>query len=92
MNVMRMVKLFGWEPKMRQRIAEKREDELNWIWRQNVLDVVNDVVKCVTQICPRDPLSTYSSFFPIIVMISTFATYVSFPIRLLSQSDLLHRR
>lgn len=32
MNVLRMVKLFGWEEKMSQRIKETREKELLAIW------------------------------------------------------------
>ncbi|KAJ6479415.1 hypothetical protein C8R47DRAFT_1322641 [Mycena vitilis] len=39
-NVLRMVKLFGWEEKMKARIAEKRYAELVWIRKKRVLDMV----------------------------------------------------
>ncbi|TFK34800.1 multidrug resistance-associated ABC transporter [Crucibulum laeve] len=31
-NVLRMVKLFGWEQQMFERIEEKRKEELYWLW------------------------------------------------------------
>ena len=31
-----MVKLFGWEAKMRERVGDKREEELNYIWKKEV--------------------------------------------------------
>ena len=47
MNVLRMVKLFGWEKKMDKNIAEKRDTELGWVWKRQVLDLVNENLKCV---------------------------------------------
>ncbi|KAJ7657324.1 P-loop containing nucleoside triphosphate hydrolase protein [Mycena polygramma] len=44
-NVLRMVKLFGWEEKMKARIAEKRDAELVWIRKKRVLDMVAGFVK-----------------------------------------------
>ncbi|KAG2023135.1 ATP-binding cassette transporter [Coprinopsis cinerea AmutBmut pab1-1] len=41
MNVVRMIKLFGWEKKMNDRIAEKREVELYYLWKRNMLELVN---------------------------------------------------
>ncbi|KAG6849305.1 hypothetical protein H0H93_009573 [Arthromyces matolae] len=32
LTVIRMIKLFGWEHKMSQRIEEKRRGELKWVW------------------------------------------------------------
>ena len=34
-----MLKLFGWEAKMRERIRDKREDGLNYIWKRRVSPV-----------------------------------------------------
>lgn len=45
MSVLRMIKLFGWEKKMADRIAVKREQELVWIKRRNFLDVFNYIIK-----------------------------------------------
>lgn len=42
-----MVKLFGWEAKMNQRVAEKREEELNWLWKSKMLDLLNGNLKWV---------------------------------------------
>lgn len=47
MNVLRMVKMFGWEKKMNERIAEKREEELRYFWKRQLLDLTNNVVKSV---------------------------------------------
>lgn len=47
MNVLRMVKLFGWEKKMNEKVAEKRDEELIWIWRRLVLDLINGNLKYV---------------------------------------------
>ncbi|KAF7973519.1 hypothetical protein HWV62_14938 [Athelia sp. TMB] len=60
MNVLRMVKLFGWEKKMNERISEKREDELHYIWKQRILEV------CTTNI---------NMIIPVSCMIVTYATY-----------------
>ena len=35
-NVLRMIKLFGWEEKMTDRLEEKREEELTWLWKVQV--------------------------------------------------------
>ncbi|KAJ7078496.1 hypothetical protein C8R44DRAFT_836696 [Mycena epipterygia] len=44
-NVIRMIKMFGWEKQMEDKIAEKREEELTWIWWRKVLYTTNDTVK-----------------------------------------------
>jgi len=46
LSVIRMIKLFGWERSMHDKISEQREEELLWIWRGEVLDVVSTIVKC----------------------------------------------
>jgi len=45
MNVLRMIKLFGWEKKMNEQIREKREVELTWIWKFKLLDLANNALK-----------------------------------------------
>ncbi|KAJ3523042.1 hypothetical protein NMY22_g11626 [Coprinellus aureogranulatus] len=49
MNVLRMVKMFGWEKNINNRIAEKREEELRYFWKRQLLDLTNNVVKLVKQ-------------------------------------------
>ena len=35
-NVLRMIKLFGWERKVSDRIGGKRNTELRWLWKLKV--------------------------------------------------------
>ncbi|KAJ7275444.1 hypothetical protein B0H12DRAFT_1199540 [Mycena haematopus] len=42
------VRLFGWERQMNERVAEKREEELNWLWKRQLLDLLNGTLKYVT--------------------------------------------
>ncbi|KIJ62401.1 hypothetical protein HYDPIDRAFT_94464 [Hydnomerulius pinastri MD-312] len=59
-NVLRMVKLFGWESQMDQRLREKREDELVWTWKFKMLDLLNTNINfCI----------------PLFTMLATYATY-----------------
>ncbi|KAH7908629.1 P-loop containing nucleoside triphosphate hydrolase protein [Hygrophoropsis aurantiaca] len=60
MNVLRMVKLFGWGPKMDRKITEKREEELRLIWKQKILEIANNNVGFV---------------IPLFTMLSTYSTY-----------------
>ncbi|KAF9007748.1 P-loop containing nucleoside triphosphate hydrolase protein [Hymenopellis radicata] len=61
MNVLRMVKLFGWETRMDERITSKREDEMVWIKYRQLLDLLNEIVNFI---------------IPVITMIATYAVYV----------------
>lgn len=45
MNVIRMVKLFGWEKKMDEKIAQKREEELYYQKKRLLLEILNGMVK-----------------------------------------------
>ncbi|TDL28857.1 P-loop containing nucleoside triphosphate hydrolase protein [Rickenella mellea] len=60
MSVLRMVKLFGWEPKMNAQLAEKREDELKYILKRQILDLVNGNINYL---------------IPVLTMIATYSTY-----------------
>jgi hypothetical protein len=55
MSVLRMIKLFGWESKMNQRLADRREDELQWIWKQNLLEIANGLIKYVISFHLSEP-------------------------------------
>lgn len=50
-SIIRMIKLFGWEAKSKSDIAAKREDELTWLWKRKMLDLVTKNLK-------------YASFLP----------------------------
>ena len=45
MNVIRMIKLFGWEPKVNDQLTEKRNDEMIWYRKYRLLDLANGTVK-----------------------------------------------
>ncbi|KAH7922933.1 hypothetical protein BV22DRAFT_1197033 [Leucogyrophana mollusca] len=60
MNVLRMIKLFGWEHKMDKKITEKREEELIWTWKQKILELINNNLNFV---------------IPLVTMLSTYTTY-----------------
>lgn len=40
-----MIKLFGWETKVKQAVAEKRSKEIGVVWRGKKYEFVLDVVK-----------------------------------------------
>ncbi|KAI8982789.1 multidrug resistance-associated ABC transporter [Trametes punicea] len=60
MSVIRMIKLFGWEPKVSDQLAKKREDELKYIRKYKILELINGNVNYV---------------IPIVTMVATFVTY-----------------
>lgn len=47
MNVIRMIKLFGWEPRMNNEISEKRDEELRVIKKRQLLELLNNNIKYV---------------------------------------------
>ncbi|KAK0452213.1 hypothetical protein EV421DRAFT_1888046 [Armillaria borealis] len=59
-NVLRMVKLFGWERKMEERIARKRDEELLWIRRKQLLNLLSGIINFLV---------------PVLTMMATYATY-----------------
>ncbi|KAH9907116.1 ABC transporter type 1, transmembrane domain-containing protein [Fomitopsis serialis] len=60
MNVIRMIKLFGWEPRVGKQLAEKREDELELVKKSKLLDLINN---------------NLNHAIPLVTMIVTYATY-----------------
>jgi hypothetical protein len=50
MNLIRMVKMFAWESKIKTQIKEKREEELHWHKRQQYLRLANIQAKCVVSL------------------------------------------
>ena len=41
MNLIRMIKLFAWEPKIIEKLSKKREDELVWFRKRQILELIN---------------------------------------------------
>ncbi|PVG02126.1 hypothetical protein CPB86DRAFT_772767 [Serendipita vermifera] len=60
MNVLRMIKLFAWESRVKQKVLEKREDELLWIKKRQLLQLLN---MCANY------------YLPLLTMIVTFSSY-----------------
>ncbi|KAF9526532.1 multidrug resistance-associated ABC transporter [Crepidotus variabilis] len=60
-NILRMVKLFGWESQMDKRIEEKREEELRLLRKQKILSITNGLM---------------GYFIPTFTMVLTYTTYV----------------
>jgi hypothetical protein len=47
MNVIRMIKQFGWEKRMFDKIGAKRDEELVWIRWRRIINVLSFTVKWV---------------------------------------------
>ncbi|KAH9028060.1 hypothetical protein EDB83DRAFT_1910199 [Lactarius deliciosus] len=71
MGILRMIKLFGWEPKIAARLAEKREQELRYIKLRQILNLINGNI---------------NFFIPIITMVVTYVTYTAIMKRALTPS------
>ncbi|KAI9449922.1 hypothetical protein BJY52DRAFT_1215702 [Lactarius psammicola] len=71
MGILRMIKLFGWEPKIAARLGEKREQELKYIKLRQILNLINGNI---------------NFFIPIITMIVTYITYTAIMRRALTPS------
>ncbi|KAH9028052.1 ABC transporter type 1, transmembrane domain-containing protein [Lactarius deliciosus] len=74
MGILRMIKLFGWEPKIAARLAEKREQELQYIKLRQILIVINGNI---------------NFFIPVITMVVTYVTYTAIMKRALTRNFVL---
>ena len=45
-----MIKLFGWEPRVDEQVAAKREEELKYIRKNKILELINGNIKFVLSI------------------------------------------
>ncbi|KAJ7123761.1 P-loop containing nucleoside triphosphate hydrolase protein [Mycena epipterygia] len=76
-NLLRMIKLFGWENKMSAEVASKRQIELACLWRRKVLDLVNGCINIfvpITIIMKQD--LTASKVFSSMTVFSMFKTSI----------------
>ncbi|KIM25975.1 hypothetical protein M408DRAFT_330768, partial [Serendipita vermifera MAFF 305830] len=60
LNVLRMIKLFAWEAKVKERMYEKREEELLWTKKRQILQLLN---------------MNANYILPLLTMIVTFSSY-----------------
>ena len=64
-----MIKLFGWEPKIATRLAEKREQELRYIKLRQILSLINGNIKWVLRAPILITLTRSSSYvIPVITV------------------------
>ena len=82
MNILRMIKLFGWESKISERLRGKREDELHWIRKIRIWTVINNNLTSVfSALCFNlqadniAPFFSYSFVIPLLTMVLTYATF-----------------
>ena len=73
-----MIKLFGWERKMDERISQKREDELHYVWKRQVVGLVNGFLKYgfsyQVELFLSDLVCGCRLLLPIATMVATYAT------------------
>ncbi|EKM51069.1 uncharacterized protein PHACADRAFT_199901 [Phanerochaete carnosa HHB-10118-sp] len=60
LSVIRMIKLLGWTKRIEQKLEEKREQELIWVWRRLMYGFVN---------------FNANQLIPVLCMITTYSTY-----------------
>lgn len=59
MGLLRMIKYFSWENKMNQRVVDKREEELVWIWKLQSLELLSNGFNFIIPLATM--LSTYTA-------------------------------
>ncbi|KAJ7042972.1 multidrug resistance-associated ABC transporter [Mycena alexandri] len=59
-NLLRMIKFFGWETKMSAEVAAKRQMELVCLWKRKLLDLVNGCINILLPIATK--LTTYAAY------------------------------
>lgn len=47
MNAIRMIKVFSWEKRIDEKIADKREEELVYQRKRIILEITSNILKCV---------------------------------------------
>ena len=80
LGVVRMIKLFGWEPRVAEQVAEKRQEELGFIKRVRMREFLMNYMKSVPDAssrCLTLTLLAGSHLIPLVTMIVTYAVYVS---------------
>lgn len=60
MNVVRMIKVFGWEKRIDEKIAAKREQELAYQRKMIILEITSNILKYVNP--PRVSCGGTNSF------------------------------
>ncbi|ADV20810.1 ATP-binding cassette (ABC) transporter, putative [Cryptococcus gattii WM276] len=61
-NALRIIKMFGWEERIKERVAAKREEELTLIWQRRLMNLFTTLLNTV---------------LPVLTMTVTFAVYTT---------------
>ena len=81
LGVVRMIKLFGWEPRVAEQVSEKRQEELGLIKKVRMREFLMNYMKSVPDarsLCLLLlMLIANSHLIPLVTMIVTYAVYVS---------------
>ncbi|KAF8446359.1 P-loop containing nucleoside triphosphate hydrolase protein, partial [Boletus edulis BED1] len=88
MNVLRMIKLFGWERKISSEIQDKRVEELSWTRKRAFLQLFNNMINFAIHIIVM--LITYSTFL-LYSYVSQFSS-ASIVFSSISVFELLHQQ
>ena len=77
MSVVRMIKLFGWEGKIAERLEKKRAEELRYLRTSEMLKLgTAGVTLCVPSVPVLSSILTgIYSFVPVFQMVSTLAVF-----------------
>ncbi|WVQ74599.1 hypothetical protein IAR50_004200 [Cryptococcus sp. DSM 104548] len=59
-NALRIIKMFGWEGRIKERVAAKREDELDLIWKRRLMNLA---------------IILLNTLLPVLTMAVTFGVY-----------------
>jgi hypothetical protein len=72
-----MIKLFGWQHLVQQRVNAKRMEEMKFVWHSRMLDMSINVVRCVLMLLLPTPLIQWrgSNLIPSVQSAVTFAMY-----------------
>ncbi|KAJ7041534.1 hypothetical protein C8F04DRAFT_1208348 [Mycena alexandri] len=77
MNVVRMTKMFGWQKQMNEKIAEKREEELTWIWRRKMFFLVPTTVMTIILDRPLTAARVFSAI-AVFLLLNAQLWYISY--------------
>ena len=77
-----MIKLFGWEPRVKQQLFEKRVDELAYVRKIKILHCITGYVTyaAFTVYCVDSEGCIYRHMIPVVNLIATYATFVRYPV------------
>ncbi|KAF8953101.1 multidrug resistance-associated ABC transporter [Flammula alnicola] len=80
-NVLRMIKLFGWEKMMSQRVQERRDEELQWLWKMMACPtkiIISLCQKLIAMTGIKTAKQCNGTIRAIIPMLTTLFTFIAY--------------